>query len=331
VRRLALVLLGVACGRQPESARAGTPPTPKVTSTTTNPRAPGPTASAASSAPAPLGALGDNDWTFSAPGQAPLVVPKAQRYEPPATSGERAPLVLVLHGLGASGKLAFDLLGLAALGEASHSMVLAPDGTFDAKRRRFWNADPACCNFEHAPIDDFARFSTLLETLRASGRVDETRVSVIGLSNGGFMAHQLACRMSERLAAVVSIGGAGPSNDPPCTVARPLAVLEIHGDSDDIVRYGGGSVFDDRAVPPHPSAQGTLAAWGKHLGCLGAPTVTAHYDMSPGLAGAETEALSYGACSLGSATLWTVHGGRHILSTRRLLAEVWKFLERQRK
>jgi len=271
-------------------------------------------------------ALGDGDWVFAAPGQAPLVVPKAQRYEPPAAGGTRAPLVLVLHGLGGSGKLAFAGLGLAALGAASRSLVLAPDGTLDTSRRRFWNADPACCDFEHAPVDDLSRFTTLFDTMLASGRVDPRRVYVVGLSNGGFMAHQLACRLSTRLAAIVSIGGAGPSNDPPCDVTGPLAVLEIHGDADDIVRYGGGSVFDDPKVPHHPSAKDTLTGWGRRLRCAGTVTMTTEYDLSPELAGAETEATAYPTCPLGSASLWTVHGGPHLPATRPVLEAVWTFL-----
>ena len=325
-----LVLLGVACARPRASEPPASTAAPQSAGTTS--ATPGsPSAAPSAAAGLPATALGSGDWAFTAPGQAPLLVPPAQRYEPPATDGAGAPLIVVLHGLGASGKLAFELLGLAALGEKARAFVLAPDGTFDAKKRRYWNADPACCNFEHQPIDDFSRLSRLLETMRASGRVDPKRLYVVGLSNGGFMAHQLACRMSERLAAVVSIGGAGPSNDPPCNVTAPLAVLEIHGDADDIVRYEGGSVFDDAKVPQHPSAEQTLTAWGKRLRCQGAPSVTAHLDLSPRLAEAETDVRGYASCALGSANLWTVHGGRHILSTEPVLAEVWRFLAQHTK
>jgi polyhydroxybutyrate depolymerase len=321
VKRALLALCLLACTRKPDGAP---PPAASPAAPVAAPVAASATRDTSSGA-APNATLGDGDWTFTAPHQPRLVVPKTQRYEPPPAA-ERTPLVIVLHGLGASGKLAFDLLDLAGFGAEAHALVVAPDGTFDGKKRRFWNADPACCNFEHQPLDDFARLAALIDGLRRSERVDPRRIGLIGLSNGGFMAHQLACRFGDRVAAIVSIGGAGPSDHPTCTLEAPLAVLEIHGDADDIVRYRGGSVFDDASVPPHRSAQQTLLDWGERLRCQGKPSVGAPLDLSPTLPGAETEVETYRECALGSATLWSVHGGHHILSTRPVVAAAFRFL-----
>jgi polyhydroxybutyrate depolymerase len=321
---LPLLLLLAACGRNHASAPA---PTTRATASLSAAR---PLASSTD----PGGAgfpLGDGDWAFTAAGQPSLLVPKAQRYEPRLEDGQRAPLVLVLHGLGGSGKLAFDRLGLAELGQRSGWFVLAPDGTMDKRGRRFWNADASCCNFDHASVDDVARLSALLHRMREHSRVDPARVYVVGLSNGGFMAYRLACRIGGSLAAVVSIGGAGPTGPESC-LPTDIAFLEVHGDADDIVRYDGGHVFDDPSVPAHLSARRTVRDWGVRLRCEPEPSVLGHHDLSPSLPGEETEALGYTHCeNKGEAILWTVHGGHHILSTEPVLAEVWQFLEPQRK
>src|SRR6188768_2177526 len=65
-----------------------------------------------------------------------LVVPASQIHQPSGLSpGERRPLLIFLHGLGASGKVAFDGLHLAAFGARERVFVLAPDGSVDRQRR----------------------------------------------------------------------------------------------------------------------------------------------------------------------------------------------------
>ena len=60
-----------------------------------------------------------------------------------------------------------------------------------------------------APVDNLSRLETLIDHWRQRPDVNPTRVYLIGFSNGGFMAHRLACWMDDRLAAVVSLAGAG--------------------------------------------------------------------------------------------------------------------------
>jgi len=260
--------------------------------------------------------------------EARFVVPSEQRYDPP-DPGPR-PLLIVLHGLGASGKLAFDALGSRAYGERTHSHVIAPDGTFDGHGRRFWNAVPECCNFDARPVDDVARLTGLIDDAVATGSIDVRRIQLVGLSNGGFMAHRLACSLGDRLSAVVSVAGAAPLDATlPCRLEPPLAVLEIHGDADDVVRYQGGNLFDRKELPRHRSAKSTLELWGQRLGCSGKPAVSEHRDLLPSLPGAETEVLSYSSCSSGSAALWTIHGGGHIPPLARIMNALEPYLAAQ--
>jgi polyhydroxybutyrate depolymerase len=241
--------------------------------------------------------------------------------------GERRPLLIFLHGLGGSGAEALRDPGLRALAERGRMVLVAPDGTLDRAGRRFWNAGRACCNFDGKAVDDLARLETLIDRWRQRPDIDPARVYVVGFSNGGFMAHRLACWMDDRLAAVVSIGGAGRDREEACAAVSSIAVAEVHGDADPIVPYGGGRVFGNRALDPFPSAPRTIHDWADRLGCFpnAKPKLTS-LDLDPRLPGAETTIASYGGCPHGTAELWTIHGGGHRLGPPELLAQIGTFL-----
>ena len=244
---------------------------------------------------------------------------------------ERLPLLLYLHGLGGSGTEALASPELRALAQRHRMVLVAPDGNLDREGRRFWNAGGACCNFDGKAVNDVARLEALIYHWTQRPEIDPARVYIVGFSNGGFMAHRLACYMDDRLAAIVSIGGAGRAPEEACAPVSTIAVLEIHGDADPIVRYGGGHVLDNRAADPHPSAPETFHDWAERLAC---PTEarakekgkTITVDLDPRLPGAETTIESYTDCPHGSVQLWTVRGGGHQVATPAMLARVGEFL-----
>jgi polyhydroxybutyrate depolymerase len=262
------------------------------------------------------------------PSSAPeLVVPPSQIHRVTDVGpGERRPLVVVLHGLGGSGQSLFDAFGLAKFGAAERVHVLAPDGTSDSMGRRFWEAGPACCNFERRAVDDVARLGALLRSWSARSDVDPAKIYVIGYSNGGFLAHRLACAHGELIAGVASLAGAVGEDLRACTPNPRLALLQVHGDADDKVSYAGGRVFNDPRIGKHLSAQQGLEAWGRWLGCQGPAKPEAPLDLDPA-PGSETQTLTMQSCPGGRTALWTVRGGGHYVGTpSRLLPDVWAYL-----
>jgi polyhydroxybutyrate depolymerase len=240
---------------------------------------------------------------------------------------ERRPLLVYLHGLGGSGRDTFYHSQLAEFGRTKRVFVVAPDGARDSVGRRFWNAHPACCDFDHSGRDDVARLDQLIGQLLAREPIDPQRVFVIGFSNGGFMAHRLACRSGHRLAGIVSIAGAGPPESEQCRSEGSLRVLEIHGDADQVVHYQGGTLFG-RPGPGHGSAPQTLARWGKLLDCSGRPAAGPALDLDRDLPGAETTTQVLKRCRRGATALWTVRGGGHgVVGLPGLLERAWEYLQ----
>ena len=252
----------------------------------------------------------------------------------PVSDGTRRPLVVYLHGLGGSGAGSLRALRLEAFAKRHGVTVVAPDGDVDSLGRRFWDAHPACCNFDPKPVDHVRSLGLLVKEATRRYFVDRERIYVIGYSNGGFMAERLACAMGERLAGIASIAGASPNPSLPCGAPKSksanlgLSVLLVHGDRDAVVRYAGGSVFDDPRLPPHPSAMQGLSFWSVVLGCKGSPETPEPLDLLRGLPGRETVPRAYSSCAYGHAELWTLRGGRHNTGADPALIEhIWRFFE----
>jgi polyhydroxybutyrate depolymerase len=317
----ALPLALGACGRTTApspsnriAASATRPATSSLNTPVASPPAPPPATAGAAPATTPV--------------MAELVIPASQIHQPSGlVAGERRPLLIFLHSLGGSGKLAFDMLRLAAFGARERVFVLAPDGSVDRQKRQFWNAGTACCNFDRQEVDDVARLGRLIDVWRARPDVDSTRIYVMGHSNGGFMTERLACALGDRIAAAASMAGAAPPAELACTKTKSLALLEVHGDKDAIVRYEGGSVFDSPALSRFPGSEQGFREWGKRLGCTGTALPAPDRDLDSRLPGSETSVQRYSSCRFGSVELWTVRGGDHYVGTRQQAFEaIWQFL-----
>lgn len=249
---------------------------------------------------------------------------------PTQPEGQHVPLIVFLHGLGGSGSDLVASLHLNELADALGFAFIAPDGMLDYSGRRFWNASESCCNFDHLAVDHVALLRQWISDALHHPRLDPARVYLVGYSNGGFLAYRAACELgSTLLRGIFSIGGAGPNDLKSCRPARPLDVVEIHGDKDAIVDFKGGYLFADRSRPKHPSAEASLRFWRKLDGCSEVAEVRTHLDLDPRIPGAETEVFSYPNCKSGEhVELWRIHGGDHAAGLSRYSVNaIWEAIQ----
>jgi polyhydroxybutyrate depolymerase len=220
-----------ACGSS--SSSAGDPSSPSSSRAAATATASG---SAAQASPAcAAGAKAPPAKVPGAPLDTLLRVPAKAR-------GHRAPLILALHFASGTGA----------------QMEQATRYTPEAARSGFAVAYPTASENNFWSIDgDLDKLAQTLDAVERVACVDPSRVYVSGISNGGFMATVLACRMAARIAAA-ALFAPGVNGIGGCSPSRPISVLEVHGTSDPIVPY--------RDIPAF------VAGWAKRDGCAGRST-----------------------------------------------------------
>ena len=223
---------------------------------------------------------------------------------------KRYPLVIELHGRGGTGADAEAVFSVKALADKNQLFVIAPDGTLDVEPASFWNGTDGCCNLYGSSVDDVAYLRSLICWTYARYPIDPRRVFIIGGSNGGFMAHRMACDAADLVSGIISVAGAVWNDPTRCKPSRPVNVLQIHGSADSVVPYQGVAAF---APGPVPSAAVTYETWAAHNGCSGPNSAPRALDLDASVAGAETRAVSKaGVPGCKARTeLWTVQGGKH--------------------
>jgi polyhydroxybutyrate depolymerase len=90
-------------------------------------------------------------------------------------------------------------------------------------------------------VNEAPYFDALLDSAAGAADIDRARVYATGVSDGAAMAHELACTLSGRLAAIAAVSGGNQyATTQRCKPAHPIPVLEIHGTQDAIWPYYGG-------------------------------------------------------------------------------------------
>ena len=151
-------------------------------------------------------------------------------------SDQKFPLLFCFHGFTSSADVIMAYSGFNALAEENEFIVVYPQGTLFSGLAH-WNVGGFT---EGSTVDDIGFVDVLLDDLMDNYQLDEERIYSTGMSNGGYMSFLLACQLSDRIAAIASVTGSmtiETYND--CNPMRPVPVLQIHGDADDVVAYDG--------------------------------------------------------------------------------------------
>jgi polyhydroxybutyrate depolymerase len=230
------------------------------------------------------------------------------------------PLILALHGRGSTGPQFVQGFGLLAGVDQQNVLLAYPTGQ-SILGASGWGA---MSGVPGAP-DDVTYLRAVIADMASRYRVDRTRVVVIGLSFGAFMANYFACHASDKITGIVSLAGSLPiAEEGGCVLARPISVSLVHGTDDPYVLYAGGPLPLTGVEGKHPSAPDLFTFWGNANGNGKAAELPAR-DLDATIDGAESTGMRRSASSGNrSVTLWTVRGGGHVV---RMTAETtWSVL-----
>lgn len=215
---------------------------------------------------------------------------------------EGSPLVLMLHGYGASVEGFRTQTGFEQDANAHGYSVAYVAGAPDPGDRT------SASGWDHAgPGRDTGFLRALASYLATTYRLDGSRVFAVGFSNGAFMAHRLALEAGDVFAAVVSVAGSVSES---VWDRRPAAcrvgLLQITGEMDQTVpKHSDGSARYARS----PAVE-DLIAW---------------YAEANGLTESETETLGNSSVLTkytggSDRQVWhaLIAGGRHSWSAERI-------------
>lgn len=207
---------------------------------------------------------------------------------PAAYNNQPTPLVLNFHGYGSNATQEERLSAMSLKANQEGFIVAYPEGSGNPQH---WGVGMGA---EGQADLDFVR--ALIAELAKSYTIDSSRIYATGLSNGAEFSALLACDMADQIAAVASVAG-GYFRAELCSPARPVAIMEFHGTSDQILPYEGiPNVL--LSVPEG------LERWAARNGCAADSTVI--YNKG------EVKGEEWGNCR-GNAdvVLYVVDGGGH--------------------
>ena len=183
-------------------------------------------------------------------------------------------VVIDLHGrLGdAAGEAALN--GSIAKSDAAGFIVVHPQS---ATSPTSWNAGACCDPANTDNVDDVGFISALIDQLEAKLCVDPDRVYAMGMSNGAYMSHTLACKLADRIAATGPV--AGLLLQSPCNPSRPVPTLMVNGTADQLSQYQFVPqavdfwVNNNHCTTMMTTYQNGVATCVRHGGCTGGADV----------------------------------------------------------
>jgi len=199
------------------------------------------------------------------------------------------PVVLNFHGRQSNAQQQMIVSKMIAVADGAGFIVVHPEGIGGT-----WNAGLCCGEAMNANIDDVGFTRAMLDRLESELCVDARRVYATGLSNGGYMAHRLACEAADRIAAIGSV--AGTNAFLACSPSRGVPVYHFHGTADTVVPYDGFGGYT--------SVLATMDYWVSRNGCN--PASQVFFDQGEVLCEEWT-----GCVDDATVRLCTIEGGGH--------------------
>lgn len=153
-----------------------------------------------------------------------------------AEAGPVAPLVLAFHGSGQTGEQLRAQSGLDQAADAAGFIVVYLQAAMGG-----WDVFGS---FQFLGLDEVAYVREVIRRVDQAHVIDQGRIIAVGLSNGGVLAQQLGCTMTDRLAGFVAVAASMPrllaEN---CRPSRPISAHYILGTADPFFPVAGNGAL----------------------------------------------------------------------------------------
>jgi polyhydroxybutyrate depolymerase len=246
------------------------------------------------------------------------------------------PLIISLHGFGGNSSLQNYYVRLRKFENDFGYVFAAPNGIKNKDEKRFWNGSNFCCDFEETQVNDVHYIKETIARISKHpqiGRIDLSKIFLIGYSNGAFLASRIACESDLEIAGLVTMAGTSDLRDEnynflpleslDCPHQRPIKFLHVHGTNDETIRYEG---FDNGKTG-HVSAIDHLKRWAHHNNCNGEVVKShARLNASNFIKGKDTEVYSWKGCDAQVRHFKVLDGGHFGIYKKSFTKMILKFL-----
>lgn len=149
------------------------------------------------------------------------------------------PVVLNLHGFTSNATQQEAYGDFRTIADTANFIIVHPQGLTVAA---LGTTGPGWTSFEpmSTPNTDLEFLDELLDHIILQYNINTNRMYSTGMSNGGFMSYDLACFLSDRIAAIASVTGTmNVLHHAACNPNKPMPIMQIHGTADAVVDYNG--------------------------------------------------------------------------------------------
>jgi len=154
----------------------------------------------------------------------------------PSQPNETMPVLFFLHGLGDNITRIDNEFHFSQVADAFGWAIVVPQALNEGYGT-MWNA-----GLMNSSTDDSGFLMALLDSLGTQYPLDMDSVFFTGFSMGGFMTHRMAIEYGDRITACAPVSGL-ITFSMATQSAVPVRMLHIHGTSDPVVGYDGGSQY----------------------------------------------------------------------------------------
>lgn len=172
---------------------------------------------------------------------------------------ENVPLVFVFHGANGNGAGMERGTGFNQLADAHKFIVCYPDAATEN-----WEEGCMCNKPYRLGIDDIGFINYLIDKLSGLHKIDSKKIFAAGYSQGGLFAQNVACKLSNKFAAVAAVASSmSVQLYQGCDPKNKISLLMIHGTRDNTLPFNGLDAGSFSLV----STPSVFNLWGKFNEC----------------------------------------------------------------
>lgn len=153
----------------------------------------------------------------------------------PDNSTEPCPLIINMHGYTSNATAQQYYSQMDQYAHPQNIAVVYPQGMSNIQGIPSWNVG---AYWDANSYDDVGFISAMIDDIASNFNINLDRVYACGMSNGGYMSYELACELSDKIAAFGSVTGNFMLNTgQECENNREIPIIDFHGTADGVVDY----------------------------------------------------------------------------------------------